>query len=114
MADIESAEVSGRFDELIARYLPDPRVTEGTGFGSSRGLRVGGKIFAIFGERELTVKLPKARVDELVDSGVGTRFDPGHGRLMREWLTVSTRHAAQWERLADGALRFVRTGDPRA
>jgi hypothetical protein len=114
MTDIDRADISGRFDELIARYLPDPQVTEGTGFGSSRGLRVGGKIFAIFGERELTVKLPRARVDELVDAGIGTRFDPGHGRLMREWLTVSTRHATEWERLADDALRFVRTGDRRA
>lgn len=114
MADIESADVSGRFDELIARFLPEAQVTIGTGFGSSRGLRVGGKIFAIFGERELTVKLPRARVDELVDAGIGARFDPGHGRLMREWLTVSTRHAAEWERLADDALRFVRTGDPHA
>jgi hypothetical protein len=114
MTDIESADVSRRFYELSARYLPDPQVTEGTGFGSSRGLRVGGKIFAIFGEVELTVKLPRARVDELVDAGVGTRFDPGHGRLMREWLTVSTRQAAEWERLADDALRFVRTGEPRA
>jgi hypothetical protein len=114
MADIDRTDVSGQFDELTARFLPDPQVTEGTGFGSSRGLRVGGKIFAIFGEGELTVKLPRARVDELVDAGVGTRFDPGHGRLMREWLTVSTRHAAEWERLAGDALRFVRTGDPRA
>ena len=53
---------------------------------------------------------PRARVDERVDAGVGTRFDPGHGRLMREWLTVSARHATEWEQVADEALRFVRTG----
>jgi hypothetical protein len=32
------------------------------------------------------VKLPRERVDELVEAGAGHRFDPGHGRLMKEWV----------------------------
>jgi hypothetical protein len=28
-------------------------------------------------------------VDELVASGVGKHFDPGHGRLMWEWVVVA-------------------------
>jgi hypothetical protein len=31
---------------------------------------------------EMVVKLPKQRVDELIASGTGTRFEPGHGRLI--------------------------------
>jgi hypothetical protein len=72
-----------RFEELIARFSGDPQVTEGTGFGANRGLRVGGRIFAIFGKQGLTLKLPRSRVDELVAAAKGVRFDPGHGRLMR-------------------------------
>jgi hypothetical protein len=30
-------------------------------------------------------KLPRGRVDELVSGGSGEYFDPGHGRLMKEW-----------------------------
>jgi hypothetical protein len=37
---------------------------------------------------ELVVKLPRERVDELVESGKGKRFDPGSGRLMKEWASL--------------------------
>jgi hypothetical protein len=66
---------------------------------------------ALFGERELTLKLPRARVDELVEASIGTRFDPGNGRLMKEWLTVTTPHVNDWEGLCDEALLLVRWRD---
>lgn len=109
MADDERVDIAERFDRLRARFLSDPEVSEGTGFGSSGGLRVRGRIFAIFGQRELTLKLPRARVDELVDARHAKHFDPGHGRLMREWVTVLSRHADEWEGLADESFRFVRS-----
>ena len=96
-----------RFDLLAMRYLGDPNVTEGTGFGSSRGLRVGGKIFAIFGKDTLTLKLPPTRVNELVDESVGERFDPGHGRVMRGWLTVPARRADAWDALTEEEFSYV-------
>ena len=37
----------------------------------------------------LVVKLPQDRVDELLAAGAGDRFDPGHGRLMREWISLA-------------------------
>jgi hypothetical protein len=106
----EIPEAEQRFERLAARFLADPAVSRGTGFGSNPGLRVGGKIFAMLGRGgELVAKLPKERVDGLVASGVGQRLDPRHdGRLMKEWVTVSVRHAGDWEGLADEALAFVR------
>jgi hypothetical protein len=104
----QGAEAQRRIEQLVARFRPDPRVTEGTGFGKSRGLRVGGKIFAIFGDRELTVKLPEGRVDELIGRGIGIRFDAGRGRSMREWITVPGTHAEQWEVLTEESFDFVR------
>lgn len=35
------------------------------------------------------VKLSEERVNALVAAGKGTRFDPGRGRLMKEWLAVA-------------------------
>jgi TfoX N-terminal domain len=97
-----------RFEELAARLVSEPDVTEGTGFGSAPGLRINGKIFAMLVKDELVVKLPKDRVDELVAAGAGTNFDPGHGRLMKEWASVPAESSEDWERLANEALVFVR------
>jgi hypothetical protein len=97
------------FAQLVARFAGDERVEPPSGgakFGAS-GLKVGGKLFAMLSDGELVVKLPRQRVDELVTAGTGTRFDPGHGRVMKEWVTIAPTHGAEWDALADEALRFV-------
>jgi hypothetical protein len=94
-------------DGIAARYADNPRVTSGTGFGSNRGLRVDGRIFAIFTADSLTLKLPAPRVDELVAAGMAVRFDGGKGRPMREWVTLAADSADEWDGLADEALSFV-------
>ncbi len=78
----------------------------GRTFGSN-GLKVDGKLFALFTQGTLVVKLPKDRVLALVASGVGKPFDPGHGRLMKGWLTVTSAKAS-WVGLAKEAYGFVR------
>lgn len=103
-----------RFEQLGACLLVDPVVTRGTGFGSAPGLRAGGKIFAMLIRDELVVKLPKLRVDQLVAAGTGRRFDPGHGRMMKEWATVPFAAAEDWRALAEEALEFVRSALPRS
>ena len=76
-------------------------------FGSN-GLKVNGKLFALVSSKgEFVVKLPKARVEALVDGGVGRPFEPGPGRLMKEWLTVTSSRAPLVE-LAKEAYAFVR------
>jgi hypothetical protein len=102
-----ASETEQLFGRLAARFLSEAGVSEGTGFGSSPGLRVGGKIFAMLVKDGLVLKLPKSRVDELVAGGAGTRFDPGHGRVMKEWVTVSAQRSTEWEALAQEALQFV-------
>lgn len=87
--------------------LAGPDVTAGTGFGKSDGLRVSGKVYAMFIRGELVVKLPKGRVDELVSSGDGRRFDPGHGRIMKEWAVLPPATAAGWPALVTEARVFV-------
>jgi hypothetical protein len=74
-------------------------------FGSN-GLKVKGKLFALFTQGTLVVKLPPERVTALVDRGTGVPFDPGHGRLMKGWLTVVSPKAS-WVDLAREAHDFV-------
>jgi hypothetical protein len=105
MSDVTQA---ARFAELAARLVGRPEVEEGTGFGRMPGLRVNGKIFVMLCRGQLVVKLPRARVDELVVAGVAERFDAGKGsRIMKEWASVPVTSAGQWEGLAEEALRFV-------
>src|SRR4051794_21978356 len=68
----------------------------------------------MFPRGELVVKLPKARVDELVDAGAGRRFDPGHGRVMKEWIVVAPGKA-DWLALANEAFAYLgaRTSRPQ-
>jgi hypothetical protein len=97
-----------RYAGLVKFFLSKPRVTqEGKGFGSE-SLRIGGSIFALLSSRgEFVVKLPRHRVDELIESGDGHRFDPGHGRLMKEWLALRPNSTKDWKALATEAKEFV-------
>jgi TfoX/Sxy family transcriptional regulator of competence genes len=76
-------------------------------FGSSE-LKVHTKIFAMLVRGQLVVKLPKSRVDVLVASGDGERFDPRHdGRLMKEWVSIAPTSEEEWMPLAKEAMEFV-------
>lgn len=61
----------------------------------------------MFGRKQFVTKLPKLRVDDLVSAGIGKRFDPGHGRLMKEWVVVGDTKA-DWVDPAKEAYDFVR------
>jgi hypothetical protein len=107
MASKNAPPVDPRFAPVVKAFAKDRRVTiGGKGFGSS-GLKVDGKLFAMISSRGLFVaKLPRARVDELVRQGAGKPFDPGHGRLMKEWIEIDGGQAS-WIGLAREARAFV-------
>jgi hypothetical protein len=83
-------EIELRFAPVVSAFAGIRTVSRGKGKGFGSGaLKVNGKIFAMMSSKgEFVVKLPKERVDELLRSGQGERFDPGHGRLMKEWVVV--------------------------
>ncbi|GLV53905.1 hypothetical protein KDH_07560 [Dictyobacter sp. S3.2.2.5] len=99
-----------RFALIVGELLNEPGVTPptpGRAFGSS-GLKVHQKIFAMLAQEKLVVKLPKTRIDELVASGAGERYDPRHnGRVMKEWITIDPGSSVDWLPLAQEALEFV-------
>jgi hypothetical protein len=100
-----------RFGAVVDAFARDRQVTRGgKGFGSS-GLKVNGKLFVLLSDRtgRFVAKLPKARVDELVRAGKGEPFDPGHGRLMREWVALFPGEE-DWVVVAREACRFVKGG----
>ncbi len=95
----------------IAKALvknPDVTQSQKKGFGSS-ALWINGRIFALLSSKhEFVVKLPKQRVDALVASGEGKRFDPRHdGRLMKEWMALGETSEERWLPLAKEAMKFT-------
>lgn len=103
-----------QFVNLSAAFAHDPEVllpAEGKEFGSG-GLRHKGKIFAMLTRGCLVLKLPSIRVDSLVGSGDGARFDGNKGRPMREWFTLDPDSTLNWESLAREALAFVSSNQP--
>jgi TfoX/Sxy family transcriptional regulator of competence genes len=103
---IKMMNAEERFAEIVAVYEEDTAVTPAKMFGAT-GLKVNGKVFALLVKGELVVKLPKEQVDTLVAGGLGINFDPGHGRLMKEWLTVPQIFQDDWPELASEAYRFL-------
>lgn len=103
-------EIEPAFAPVAAVFAGDRQVTCGK-MMASVGLKVNGKIFAMLVRGELVAKLPRARVDELVDAGQGHRFDPRHdGRVMKEWVVLDGGPRARWIAIAREAHRFVRGG----
>jgi hypothetical protein len=101
-----SSTVEQLFDDVAERLLSgDASIERGRMFGST-ALKRDGKVFALCSRGEVVVKLPAERVDELIDAG-GRRFDPGHGRLMREWVSVKPSDAIECGALLAEARAFL-------
>ena len=101
-------EEEPRFVAVVEAFARKAGVSreERKGFGSG-ALKAKGKIFAMMSSKgKFVVKLPKARVDELVGSGKGERFDPGGRRVMKEWVVIEDAKA-DWVELAKEACAFV-------
>ena len=72
-------------------------------------LRVDGKFFGTCDHRtgELIVKLPRDRIETLIDARVGQPFAPA-GRIFKEWVLVPDRDSDQWRTLLKEARAFVK------
>lgn len=102
-------DTDARFTPIIEAFRNSTGVSLARMFGSS-GLKVNGKVFAMMVKGGLVVKLPKERVEDLVKAKLGEYFDPGHGRLMKEWVAVKPKAEGQWLKLAKEAQKFVVSG----
>jgi hypothetical protein len=83
-----AATVEELFGVAAGRLVEEDAAIEQGRILHSTGLKTGGKFFGFVTRGELVVKLRAERVDELVSSGAGLRFDAGKGRPMREWVRL--------------------------
>lgn len=96
------------FWELIDELqLEDPRIEEGTIMGG-RCARVAGEFLGLveFKGSGLVVKLPRERVQQLIDEGIGQPFAPA-GKVFKEWVSVPARDRRRWRALLREGVAFV-------
>lgn len=84
-APVEEPAFSLAADQVLARHPGD----EQGAMLQSPGLRTGGKFYGFATGDDLIVKLPAARVEELIDSGVGLPCSPRPGRPMKQWVRLA-------------------------
>ena len=95
-----------QFAAIQADYADDPRVTFGTGFGPKAGLRVDGSIFVMLVHGGIALKLPRDRVQSLIEAGVARPFGMGQKRPMKEWAAIPVE-SAEARALVAEAYAFV-------
>lgn len=110
---VDAPEIDPRFAPVVKAMLRTAGVTYGgKGFGST-ALKLDGKLFAFISSRgRFVAKLPRDRVEALVASKAGKAFEPGPGRVMKEWLEVDGRPSS-WLALAQEAHRFAAGGSAK-
>ena len=104
MAETEKSKL---FWSLADAMLASGAVEKGTMMGFPC-LRVSGKFFASLERNtdDLIVKLPKDRVNELIENGEASPFAP-NGRVFKEWALINDIDEAKWQEYIDEAMVFV-------
>ena len=85
-----------------AHFAQVAGVTVNAGRGA-QGLKVGAKMFAMFSKGDLLLKLPPDRVTALIDAGRGLPYDPGTGKVMKNYVLIPVAKKRSWINLCEEA-----------
>jgi hypothetical protein len=98
------------YEELTDDLLYDPAIGRATMMGYPC-VRLAGRFLASFDDKAgcLVVKLPRDRVGELVETGIGDPFAPA-GKVFREWVSIRVVDRELWRDLLYEAVDFAREG----
>ena len=94
------------WEELVANVTARHPVKESKMFGMPCLKRENGKVVAgLWKDGGVNVKLTDEAQREAALALPGAQlFDPGMGRVMREWVLVPTTQSDEWERLVEQAI----------
>ncbi|MEM1025020.1 MAG: hypothetical protein AAGD10_08325 [Myxococcota bacterium] len=100
--------MSDPFAAIKAHFERVDGVVVNNGRGS-QGMKVGAKMFAMFGKVGLVLTLPPARVKALIEEGRALPFDPGTGTPMKDRILLPVESKNDWISLAEeAAAAFAR------
>ena len=93
------------WEELVADVTVRFPLRESKMFGMPCLKRESGKVVAgHWKDGGLTVKLTDTAEREAALAGGALPFDPGMGRVMKEWVLVPASHSEDWLRLVEQAI----------
>ena len=104
-----NAIANSKFISVVGLFKKDSlvRLVKWQEFGPGN-LQVNGKIFALLSAKgKLTVRLPKERAQELVDSNAADYFEPMPGIPTKEWITIPVGKIS-WAEAAEETYRHVK------
>ena len=70
-------------------------------------LKIRRKMFAMSQKGKFVLKLPKERVTELLSSKKGLPYDPGNGKIMKEWVIIPEKFEDEWISYTSEAKEFA-------
>jgi hypothetical protein len=92
--------MSDPYAELRAHFTGVDGVVVNAGRGA-QGIKLGGKMFAMFHKGQLLVKLDPRRVLEVIASGDGVPHDPGTGKPMKNRVLIPDTKKHLWVAYCD-------------
>ncbi len=102
-----NAEYQAVMDEIM-NMLPGVKISKAFGYPA---YKINGKVFAFVGGATVALKLPQARVQELITRGaVFAPFEVAEGIIWRNWVSISHENPAHYhqdEPLFIESLQYV-------
>ena len=93
------------WEELVAEVTARHQLRESKMFGMPCLKRENGKVVAgYWKDGGITVKLTDVTQREAALAAGAQPFDPGMGRVMKEWVLVPASQSDSWERLVEQAV----------
>jgi hypothetical protein len=101
------------FDAVAEEVLTEFTADERGRMLQSPGLKTGGKFYGFATADDLVVKLPAARVDQLIGAGGGLPCSPRPGRPMKEWVRIPAPEQGSCRSYLLEARAFVSSAPPQ-
>ncbi len=100
--------MTDEFWDACAPLMAEGRLVEGTLMSGTCARTPEGEFVAMPHHKGegIVVKLPRDRVAELIDEGVGQSFAPAR-KVFKEWVLVEAHDEEHWQALLGESLDFV-------
>ena len=91
----------------IKEYFANNSQVEVSSGKGAQGIKYKGKMFIMFYNGDLVIKLPPDRIKELIEAGDGMPFDPGTGKPMKDRMLIPINKKHLWIPLSEESKDYI-------